>query len=296
MKIDRKLVREVFDGYVSKYDLGDIKIRLKVEHTYKVAEICEKIAKSLDMTEYDVDMAWLLGMLHDIGRFEQLRRYHTFIDSLSVNHASLSGDILFKDRMIDEFLANARSEGDCLSSSAGRPFNDSSCLSDDKSLSSSEYRFAAGGFSSEMRLIERAIRLHNVFRLPDGLTERERTFSDLLRDADKVDILRVNCTVPVEEIYDKPPEVFLLDPISDEVYEDAMRCENVDRSHSKTTADSLVTKISFVFGLVYAESFREVRRQGYLDEMLDFKSENPETLKRLSDIKSRVLAFMDEKL
>ena len=41
------------------------------------------------MDAADVDLAWLLGMLHDVGRFEQLRRYGTFIDADSTDHAQL---------------------------------------------------------------------------------------------------------------------------------------------------------------------------------------------------------------
>lgn len=33
------------------------------------------------------DRAFLIGYLHDNGRFEQLWRYHTFIGAKSVNYA-----------------------------------------------------------------------------------------------------------------------------------------------------------------------------------------------------------------
>ena len=71
MKIDRKRVRSVFDEYVSTYNAEDEKIQLKIYHTYRVAEICERIAVSLNFSSEDIDLAWLMGMLHDIGRFEQ---------------------------------------------------------------------------------------------------------------------------------------------------------------------------------------------------------------------------------
>ena len=34
-------------------------------------------------------LAHLCAVYHDIGRFEQLRRYDTFLDHLSVDHAQL---------------------------------------------------------------------------------------------------------------------------------------------------------------------------------------------------------------
>ena len=100
MKIDREEVKKEFVSYVSAYDRTDIKILLKEEHTERVAGLCEQIAESLRLSTEDTDLAWLLGMLHDIGRFEQLRRFGTFADAKSVNHAALSADILFQEGMI----------------------------------------------------------------------------------------------------------------------------------------------------------------------------------------------------
>ena len=59
-----------------------------------MADLADKIARSIGLDEEDVDLAWLLGILHDIGRFEQLSRYHTFNDRRSVDHAKLSADLL----------------------------------------------------------------------------------------------------------------------------------------------------------------------------------------------------------
>ena len=64
-RIDRKQVREAFADYTSAYDVTDEKIKLKIDHTYRVAELCEQIAKSQCLSEEDVDVAWLLGMMWD---------------------------------------------------------------------------------------------------------------------------------------------------------------------------------------------------------------------------------------
>ena len=89
MKIERERVRETFREYTDAYDATDEKIKLKIDHTYRVAELCERIAKAEQMEKTEVDLAWLLGMLHDVGRFEQLRRYGTFSDAdpLTMRHS-----------------------------------------------------------------------------------------------------------------------------------------------------------------------------------------------------------------
>ena len=45
------------------------------------------------------------GMLHDVGMFEQVKRYNTFIDMLSVDHAEFGADLLFgEERLINCYL------------------------------------------------------------------------------------------------------------------------------------------------------------------------------------------------
>lgn len=78
MVIDRERIKQAFQEYTGRYDIHDEKIRLKVEHTYRVADISEQIAEKLGLSEEDIALAWLIGMLHDIGRFEQLRRLLAF--------------------------------------------------------------------------------------------------------------------------------------------------------------------------------------------------------------------------
>ena len=95
MIIDRQRVKEQFASYTRNYDPTDPKIALKIAHTYRVADHCEEIARSLGMNDEDIEIAWLLGMLHDIGRFEQVKRYGTFYDNQSVDHAEFGADLLF---------------------------------------------------------------------------------------------------------------------------------------------------------------------------------------------------------
>lgn len=254
MQIDREHVRKQFDQYTASYDLSDTKIRLKAEHTYRVAELCARITGSLALPAEDVDLAWLLGMLHDIGRFEQVRRYGTFTDAKSVDHAAFGADLLFREGLIRNFVSSEEEDG----------------------------------------LIETAIRLHNAYLLPEDLPERERMFSQILRDADKIDILRVNCEFSRQEIYNRPEEEFLTSEISEQVLQDALSMQNVLRAHRKTAADYIVSQISLTFGLVYDESRKIVLEQGYLDRILDFDSRNPETVRRLQQIRSKVKQFLNK--
>ena len=91
----KRKAKEWFASYTADYDMEDPKIALKAVHTYHVAELCQTIAESLALNEVECMAAWLSGLLHDVGRFEQIRRFNTFSDADSIDHALLSTEILF---------------------------------------------------------------------------------------------------------------------------------------------------------------------------------------------------------
>ena len=101
--VDVNNAKRVFKEYVSNYNLQDGKIALKVAHILRVSELSKKIATSLNLSEEDIKLAELIGLLHDIGRFEQVRKYNTFIDKISINHGEYGVKILFEDNLIEKF-------------------------------------------------------------------------------------------------------------------------------------------------------------------------------------------------
>lgn len=256
MRIDKTKAKRIFSEYVKNYDCSDEKIRLKVEHTYKVAELCEQIAVSERLSAEDVDLAWLIGLLHDIGRFEQLRQYDTFIDADSVDHAELGADILFEQGKIRDFI------------------DDTDCD----------------------ELIELAVRSHSLYRLPDDLTERDVMFCDIIRDADKVDILRVNIEFSPEDIYNVPSEILRNEEVTPEVMQSFFEEHATLRSLKKTAVDHLAGHISLIYELVYPHSVKVMAEQRFLEKMLDFKSENPHTREQFKVIADRINGYVEKRL
>ena len=252
MNIDRNHIQCTFAAYTDKYDSTDPKIKLKIDHTYRVAALCDQISDSLNLSDNDKDLAWCLGMFHDIGRFEQIKRFGTFNDATSIDHARLSADLLFIDNLIESYSCNPSSE--------------------------------------EARIIELAIRQHNQFRLPEELTDRELLFCNIIRDADKIDILKVNVETPAESIYNISLQELKQSKITPEVIDMFYTKSAVLRSLKRAPIDNLVGHISLVFELVFPISRIIVKNQGYLDIMLDFKSDNPDT----NDEFMKMKAFMDQ--
>ena len=252
MQIDRRKVREQFASYTRNYDPEDPKIALKIAHTYRVADICEEIAKSIGLSDEDIELAWLSGMLHDIGRFEQVKRYNTFIDSESVDHAEFGADLLFGDvHLILNYC-------------------------DDRSFD---------------EMMEKVIRQHNKYRIDEAVVGKTLIFCNILRDADKVDILRVNVETPMEEIYNVSEDELLSSGVSEKVMDQVREHHAVNRDVMDSPAEHLIGHIALAFELVYPKSWEIAKEQGYIYRMFDFPSRNERTLKALKDIREELEMF-----
>ena len=93
---------KVFNDYVKDYDTKNPKVELKIKHTYSVVNKARAIAESLNIEQSEIDLACLIALLHDIGRFEQLRIYNSFYDNLTVDHADFGVKLLFEDKLIEK--------------------------------------------------------------------------------------------------------------------------------------------------------------------------------------------------
>lgn len=255
IRIHRQRVIDAFAAYVKNYNDKDTKVRLKIEHTYRVAGLCQAIGQSIGLSGADLDLAWIMGMLHDVGRFEQIRRYGTFSDADSVSHAHLGCEILFEQGRIRDYLEDDR----------------------------------------EDRLIHDAVYHHSDYRIPTDYDERTTMYCNLLRDADKIDILKINCEFPLEEIYNATTEEIRNGEITEEVFEAYKERHTILRSMNRTVADLLTGHISLAFELVYPESVRIAKRQGYLDKMLAFESDNPRTREKFKVMGRIMREYIEEK-
>ena len=138
-----------FIKYVNNYDKQNPHIARKIGHSIRVMEISKKIAENLNLDKEQIDIATLIGLLHDIARFEQWKRYETFKDRISVDHGDLSVEILKKNNFIRNFIDIDK-------------YDD---------------------------IILKAIKNHNKYKIEEGLNEDEILFAKIIRDADKLDIM-----------------------------------------------------------------------------------------------------------
>lgn len=147
--IDIEKAKSEFINYTNNYDSTNPHIARKIGHTFRVMEFSKKIAESLKLSKEDIELATLIGLLHDLARFEQRRLYDTFSDSKSVDHGDLAVTILEENEYIRKYVEDNQYD----------------------------------------EIIKLAVKNHNKFKIQDGLDERTLLHAKIVRDADKLDIM-----------------------------------------------------------------------------------------------------------
>lgn len=92
--MNRQEAEHNFAEFLSLFDMHDGMMRLKRDHSYRVAGICAGIAQRLDLSSADQDLAYRIGLVHDIGRFEQARKFHSFLDYQTMDHGDYGAALL----------------------------------------------------------------------------------------------------------------------------------------------------------------------------------------------------------
>lgn len=75
-------------------------ILLKEEHTARVIANMAEIARRLAIEERRAEVAEVIALFHDVGRFPQYRQHRTFLDSVSTNHAVLGARVLTEHEVL----------------------------------------------------------------------------------------------------------------------------------------------------------------------------------------------------
>lgn len=105
-------LRQWFAAYVATF--GDLdpdglrNIQLKETHTLQVVSCMESLAAGEGLDDVETQIALTVALLHDVGRFPQYRRWRTFRDSDSDNHARLSLEVIHHEGVLEHLSVEER--------------------------------------------------------------------------------------------------------------------------------------------------------------------------------------------
>jgi len=140
--------KQEFFKFTNQYDLTFPKMKRKLEHSFRVMENARNISKSLNLNNDEIEIATLIGLLHDIGHFEEIKEKDILKENTKIDHGDFGVEILKNNNYIRKYIEE------------------------------NEYD----------NIILKAIKNHNKFKIEDGLSNKELLFSKIIRDADKLDI------------------------------------------------------------------------------------------------------------
>lgn len=101
--IDIENAKKELINHVNELQIDNPRVQMKVGHIIRVAENCKKLATNLKLTEEQIQLAELIGLLHDIGRFEQYK----ILDKdkkEKFDHGEAGVELLKKDNYIRKYI------------------------------------------------------------------------------------------------------------------------------------------------------------------------------------------------
>ena len=246
--MDIAKAKKEFIKYTNNYDIQNEHIARKIGHSIRVMEISANIAKDLKLNNEQIELAKIIGLLHDIARFEQWKRYETFKDSKSCDHGDLGVEILQGNDFIRKFVEENKYD----------------------------------------KIILTAIKNHNKYKIEEGLTEEELLFSKIIRDADKLDIMYEG----VEMLWKDEQEIKEIEQsdITQEVYNQFISEQTINRIYSRLPADRLLCFIGFIFDINFKYDFIVIKKEDYINKILDkFNFKQKEKFTNIREIANKYI-------
>lgn len=257
--IDFNKAQKAFKNYANDFDINNGMINLKIIHTYKVVELAEYIAKDLELSEEDIELAKLIGLLHDIGRFNQAKIYNSFMDYENEDHATLGIKVLFEENRIRDFIEDNK-------------YDD---------------------------IIYKAISNHNKLKIEDGLNEKELLHSKIIRDADKADNFRVKQEETVENLLYMAKDLNEIEnaEITEKIFNDYLQSRLIINEDRVTPLDHWVSYIAFIFDFNFSSGLKFIREKDYINRNLDrIDYKNEDTKNKIEIIRKHSLEYVQNKI
>lgn len=211
-----------FERYVNRYRDAcgalPFALELKYAHSLRVAENARLITEGIGLAPEDVQLSYLCGLVHDIGRFIQYSRYGSFRDADTLDHGFAGRQVLEEEGLASYFSPDHW------------------------------VRMACG------------VEYHNrkTNRIPAGLSAEARRLLNIIRDADKLDIMDLVLQSVTRdgfrELPDMLPHIRLNRELTPAVLEEFQKNKTISSGSLATLADFLVMLATWFYDLNYLPS------------------------------------------
>lgn len=248
--------KKFLEEYKNQEELG---FELKVIHTYQVVQNSKTLAEKLNLGQEDIELAELIGLLHDIGRFEELKMLSKF-DSTNFDHAEHGVKMLFENNLIRKFVEN--NQYDEIIKQAIQNHNK---------------------LEIEKGLDERTLLHCKIIRDSDKLDNFR------VKQEERIEAMFPKIVRTKEELENAE--------ISESVYESIKKLECVKLKDRKTPLDYLICILAFAFDLNFSVSYQTVKNHDYMNHLIDrFDYKIPETKEKMEEIRRTLNEYIAKKI
>lgn len=212
-------IEKSLKDYLYTYDITNSKIALKFSHTFRTKNASQKIALALGLNGRDLFLSNIIALFHDYARFEQIKKFDTYNDHISVDHGNLGAQLLIEENQIENFVDDLTDE--------------------------------------EKEIIRLAVKNHNKYCVEDGLTDRQKLFCNIIRDADKVDIFRIASSGSL-------PMNSNIEPLKEEDLESFRNKKLNKTSKEQTFYTSIFNHLCYIFDINFKPSFELINENNFI--------------------------------
>ena len=204
-------------------------ILIKETHTGYVTSNCVELAKNLNFNVHDTELAEIIGLFHDVGRFYQYQTYKTFNDAQSEDHAELAFKVIDK---LDFFKELSRADYNLVEFAIRNHNKRTVAPTDDER----KILFA--------KLIRDADKL-DIYRVLEPYFSQE--------NADKLPNF----------IKSRAPE------ISSDFKEKFVRGEQVNYNEIRTNGDRKLVRLMWIYDINFKWTMKKIVESGYIEKIVE---------------------------
>lgn len=253
-----QFAKKAFEEYLTQYDCNDFRTREKIVHTYNVVKTSKYLSERLELDKKQLELAQIIALLHDIGRFEQLKDFKSFDDYKTMDHATFGVKILFEEGLIRRFVEE----------------------------------------DSYDNIIRTAILNHNKLEIrKDGMDKLTLFHSKLIRDSDKIDNFRLQSEVEPDKIFNTDLERLEHEALTSQTYDSLMKKKVVVFKERKTNVDKWVSLLGFLYDFNFEQSLEYIKDKDYINRSMsriDYKDKD--TIKRVQEVTEVANQFIDKEI
>lgn len=296
-EINFSMAKQVFNDYIKQFDSEDGSILLKITHTYQVVNLSEYIAKEQGLDEEGINLAKLIALLHDIGRFKQVTVQRSFSDK-TFDHADYGNKILFEEKLIRDFIKTEQYDE----------------IIRKAIYNHNKYKIEDGLNELEelqCKIIRDADKLDN-FRVKDENKFEDSFPGRKMKDFEySKELLAEESTFSSDKCIESKFKYYQHESkqknnimeelenssISDKVYNDFLSHKCIQISDRKTLLDYWICVLAFIFDLYFKSSLKYIYDKNYIDILIDkIDYKNEETKERMEFIRKCAKEYLEDKI